>query len=94
MDMQSMRVIASDSLGDGPDVLAFDEGLGVLYVASESGVLSMFKLEGKTLKKLGHGSVARKAHTVAVDSETHFAYFPIENLNGKAVLRITEPASG
>jgi len=94
MDMQSMRVIASDSLGDGPDVLAFDEGLGVLYVASESGVVSVFKLEGKNLKQLGQASLARRAHTVAVDSQTHFAYFPIENLNGKPVLRITEPASG
>jgi YVTN family beta-propeller protein len=93
-DMDSMRVIASHSLGGGPDVLAFDDSLRLLYVASESGVLSVFKEAGKTLTKIGQAPLARKAHTVAVDSRTHRAYFPIENLEGRPVLRIVEPAIG
>jgi YVTN family beta-propeller protein len=91
VDMQSMRVIGSEWVGDGPDVLAFDETLHLLYVASESGVVSMFREEGKKLVKLGEGLLARNAHTVAVDSETHKAYFPLPNLSGRAVLRIMEP---
>ena len=42
VDMDSMRVTGSDSVGDGPDVLAFDDALKLLYVASESGVVSVF----------------------------------------------------
>src|SRR6516165_3000929 len=34
--MQSMRVTASDSLGEDGDVLAFDDVLRLLYVASDS----------------------------------------------------------
>jgi len=93
VDMESMRVTGSDSLGDGPDVLAFDETLHLLYVASESGVVSVFREEGKKLVKIGEGLLARNAHTVAVDSQTHQAYFPLTNVNGRPVLRVMEPIS-
>ena len=92
VDMESMRVIASDSLGESPDVLAFDDVLRRLYVASESGVISVFEEQGKKLTKLGEGLVARNAHSVAVDAETHRAYFPLQNVNGHPVLRVMEPA--
>ena len=91
-DMQSMKVIATDSVGKSPDVLAFDDGLHLLYVASESGMVSVFKEQGKVLKKVGEGVLASNAHSVAVDQQTHRAYFPIQNLKGKPVLRIMEPA--
>ena len=32
------------------------------------------------------------AHTVSVDPDTHLVYFPLQNLNGKPVLRIMEPS--
>jgi len=32
------------------------------------------------------------AHTVSVDPQTHFVYFPLQNLNGHPVLRIMTPA--
>jgi DNA-binding beta-propeller fold protein YncE len=90
LDMKSMRVVASASLGRGPDVLAFDDALHLLYVASESGVVSMFEEQGERLTKIGEGSVARNAHSVAVDPQTHLVYFPIQNLNGRPVLRVME----
>jgi YVTN family beta-propeller protein len=91
VSMESMRVIQSDSLGDGPDVLAFDDTLKLLYVASESGVVSVFEEQGKKLMKIGEGLLARNAHSVAVDPQTHRAYFPLQNANGRPVLRVMEP---
>ena len=91
VDMQSMRATASESLGDGPDVLAFDDVLHLLYVASESGVVSMFEEQEKHLTKIGQGFLARKAHSVAVDPQTHRVYFPLQNVNGRPVLRVMEP---
>ena len=91
VDMESMRVIQSDSLGGSPDVLAFDDALKLLYIASESGVVSVFEQQGKKLAKIGEGLLARNAHSVAVDPSTHRIYFPLQNVNGRPVLRVLEP---
>jgi DNA-binding beta-propeller fold protein YncE len=91
IDMVSMRVVASDSLGEGPDVLAFDDTLRRLYVASESGVVSVFEVRGKKLTKVGERLLARNAHSVAVDAQTHRVYFPLQNFNGHPLLRVMEP---
>lgn len=72
-------------------MLAFDDALHLLYVASESGIVSIFKEQGRTLKKVAEGHLADKAHSVTVDEQTHRVYFPVQNLNGRAVLRIMEP---
>ncbi|HKS91091.1 MAG TPA: hypothetical protein VJQ83_04110, partial [Tepidiformaceae bacterium] len=90
VDMESMRVIGSDSLGDGPDVLAFDEALHRLYVASESGVVSVFREDGKKLTKVGEGLLERNAHTVAVNPQTHEVYFPLANVDRRPVMRVME----
>jgi YVTN family beta-propeller protein len=91
VDMKSMKVVLSQSVGEDPDVLAFDAALHLLYVASESGVVSIFKEQERALKKIAEGLLADKAHSVAVDQQTHRVYFPLQNLNGRAVLRIMEP---
>lgn len=91
VDLDTKQVIARDTTGDGPDVLAFDDALRLLYVASESGVVTVFEQQGKRLQKRGESVVARRAHTVALDPETHRVYFPIENLGGHATMRIMEP---
>jgi YVTN family beta-propeller protein len=93
VDLDSKRVISSDSIGDGPDVLAFDPTLRLIYVASESGVVSVFQQDGKKLTKTGEWLLAKRAHSVAVDPDTHRVFFPIENLDGRAVLRIMEPVT-
>jgi DNA-binding beta-propeller fold protein YncE len=77
-----------------PDVLAFDSALNLLYVACESGGVSLFKAENGKLTKLGDAEVGPNSHTVAVDSKTHKAYFPLKNLNGAPVLRIMAPVQG
>ena len=78
-------------VGGGPDVLAFDSELKLLYVACESGGVSIFKADNGKLTKLGDAEVGPNSHTVAVDSKTHKVYFPLKNLNGAPVLRITVP---
>ena len=90
VDLASRKIVFSESVGEGPDVLAFDDGLHLLYVASESGVVSVFKQEGAETKKVGERLLAAHAHSVAVDSRTHRVYFPIENLNGRPVLRVMD----
>jgi DNA-binding beta-propeller fold protein YncE len=76
-----------------PDVLAFDRGLSLLYVAGESGGVSLFKAADGKLIKQGDAEVGPNSHTVSVDSKTHKAYFPLKNLNGAPVLRIMVPNS-
>jgi DNA-binding beta-propeller fold protein YncE len=90
VDLTSMRVMATHDTGEAPDVLAFDRGLGRLYVACESGTVSIFRERGRELFHEGDMNIPR-AHTVAVDPRTHEVYLPLENINGKPVLRIMRP---
>lgn len=88
LDMRSMKVISTQSVGTSPDVLALDSGWHYLYVASESGVVSVFDEQGHMLRKVGEGFVADAAHSIAVDPQTHYIYLPLENVNNQAVLMI------
>lgn len=92
VDLTSMKVLATYPVGKDPDVLAFDPGLGRLYVSAESGTVAAFRLGlGKAL--IPEGTIFMPhAHTVCVDPETHLVYFPLENVNGHPVLRIMELA--
>ena len=89
-DLATHRVTAVHGLGQYPDVLSFDAGLQRLYVASESGVVAVFVLHGRRLVKLGQAHLAYEAHSVAVDLR-HRVYFPLQNLDGRPVLRIMRP---
>jgi DNA-binding beta-propeller fold protein YncE len=93
LDLAKRRQRGLFPVGGTPDVLDFDPGLRRLYVASESGVVSVFAVNGDGLAKLGEGKVAEHAHSVAVDPDTHFVYFPLEDIDGKPVLRILRPTS-
>lgn len=88
LDLVSRRVVHQDIVGRPPDVLAFDPGTGHLYVASESGVVSVFRVEASGLVKEGQGWIAPRAHSVLVDPRTHLLYLPLENVNGQPVLRV------
>src|SRR5438034_6680510 len=90
-DLQTKKATATLSVGADPDVLAFDAGLHRLYVSAESGVISIFDERGRGLQKVAEGFFAANAHTVAVDSGTHRVYWPLQNVNGQPVLRITMP---
>jgi DNA-binding beta-propeller fold protein YncE len=89
-DLTSNKILAMHPVGEDPDVLAFDPGLGHLYVSSESGTVSVFKEHGKELVLEGQMSIPH-AHTVCVDPMTHLVYLPLENIDGRPILRIMEP---
>lgn len=92
VDLAAMKVLDELPTGDGPDVLAFDRTLRRLYVASESGVVSVFHERTGGVVEIARSELAPSAHTVAVDPETHLVYFPLEDVDGEPVLRITRPS--
>jgi YVTN family beta-propeller protein len=90
LDLQTRKVTARFDTGEGPDVLAFDQGLHRLYVASESGVVNVFDEQNRALTLKASGKLADNAHTIAVDQAAHRVYFPLENVDGHPVLRIMD----
>jgi len=92
-DMKNHSVENVFPVAGGPDVLAFDRGLQLLYVACESGAVSLFTCSNGKLQKVGNINVGPNSHSVSVDSDTHRAYFPLKNVNGSPILRIMTPAN-
>jgi len=90
VDLRTMKVSQTLTVPDDPDVVAWDPSWGRLYVAAESGAVSVFWLDGAKLRPLGELRAPR-AHTVSVDPRTHLVYVPLENVNGRSLLRIYEP---
>jgi DNA-binding beta-propeller fold protein YncE len=90
-DLTSKKILETHSVGEDPDVLAFDPELGLLYVSAESGTVSVFREWGRKLVSEGKLTMPH-AHTVCVDPKTHLVYFPLENVSGHPILRIMEPA--
>jgi DNA-binding beta-propeller fold protein YncE len=92
LDLRTMRVTQTASVGDSPDVLAFDPSNRRLYVAAESGVVAVFGETAHGLRKVGQAMLAPGAHTVAVDPRTHLVYFPLaRGTTGKPQLLIMRP---
>jgi DNA-binding beta-propeller fold protein YncE len=90
IDLTNMMVLATHSVGEDPDVLAFDRGLKRLYVSAESGNVTVFRERGKTLVSEGEFFMPH-AHTVCVEPDTHLVYFPLQDIEGHPLLRIMEP---
>lgn len=78
LDLGRLEVTGKATVGGSPDVLAFDNSLRRLYVASESGEVAVFAEQRHGLRKLGQAFLAPAAHAVAVDSRTHLVYFPLQ----------------
>jgi DNA-binding beta-propeller fold protein YncE len=91
VDLTNMKVLSTYPVGKDPDVLAFDTGLKRLYVSAESGNVTVFREQGKTLVSEG-GLFMPYAHTVCVDPDTHLVYFPLQDIDGHPLLRIMEPS--
>ena len=91
-DLKTKKATATLSVGADPDVLAFDAGLHRLYVSAESGIITIFDERERGLQKIAEGLFAPNAHSVAVDPTSHRVYFPLQNINGKPVLRIALPS--
>jgi len=92
LDLRTMHVTDRASIGLAADVLALDSSLHRLYVAAETGVVSVFAEHAHGVTKLGQALLASRAHTVAVDPRTHLVYFPLEmGVSGRPELLITTP---
>jgi DNA-binding beta-propeller fold protein YncE len=90
VDLNNYQEIGVSSIGADPDALDFDSVLGYLYVASESGVVSVFRVRNRKIEKIGDYPVGKNAHSVAVNPKTHFVYFPLQGDKNPA-LRIMKP---
>jgi DNA-binding beta-propeller fold protein YncE len=91
LDLTTDTVRQNLPVGEDPDVLAFDPSLHRLYVAAESGVVTVFAEQDRSLVTLGRKFLATEAHTVAVDPVTHLVYFALQDAGGKPMLRIMAP---
>jgi DNA-binding beta-propeller fold protein YncE len=93
VDLGGAHAVTSAPTGSGPDVLSIDPGLGWLYVAAESGDLTVFDIQKPGVALIGHDSPGANSHSVAVDPTTHRVFFPLmAGPKGTPVLRIMRPA--
>jgi DNA-binding beta-propeller fold protein YncE len=93
LDLDDLQEGAALDLVKDPDVMDMDPELHLLYVAGESGMVSIFREKDRKLEKIGDFPVGRDAHSVQVDPGTHFVYFPIPKVGKEPVLRVMKPAS-
>jgi hypothetical protein len=92
VDIAGARVVGMAPTGNNPDVLSIDPGLGWLYVAAESGDLTVFDIDQPGVVLVGHDQPGPDSHTVSVDPATHRVFFPLMmGPSGTPVLRIMKP---
>ena len=77
VNMNTWRVTATAIVGVEPDVVAFDRRAGRLYVAAESGWVTVLQRHGHRLRVIYSNYLAADAHVVAVDPATGRSYFPV-----------------
>ena len=92
VELSSGRVLGNQPVAHDPDVLALDPSARRLYVASESGNLSVFDISSAAAPlALGEVFVGADAHAVAVDPNSHRLYFALADVDGRLVLRELAP---
>lgn len=89
IDLETGTVAASLEVGAEPDIISLDTGLRRLYVASESGVLTVVGTAGPAV--VARGPAGPNAHSVVVDPDTHRVYLPLGDVDGRSVLRVLAP---
>ena len=87
VDLGARRIVERLPVGQDPDVLALDPRWERLYVAAESGVVSVFAIRHDRVAPEGD-VVIPHAHSIAVDPRTHSVYLPLQSVQGRPVLRI------
>src|SRR5262245_10740244 len=88
-DLDSHQTIAHLPMAKGADVVQFDPGLGRIYVACNSGAISVFQMDSPDrFRKLEDVPVPKKVHSLVVDERTHRVYAPAEQDQGKPVARM------
>jgi YVTN family beta-propeller protein len=91
-DLRKLLQTKTVPIGSDPDVLAYDRGRSILYVACESGTVTMLAASNEGPRKLAEAFLAENAHVVAVDERTHRLYFPLPQPGGTPLLRVMEPS--
>ena len=92
VDLLNRTMIDHHEVGKTPDVLAYDSDTKRVYVAAESGWVSIFDHDHGHLTARGSAFLADGAHSLALDPTTHHSYIPIpKDHNGSPVLREYEP---
>jgi DNA-binding beta-propeller fold protein YncE len=89
-NLNTLKVLSIYQVGEDPDVLAYDPGLKHLYVSAKSVTVTVFQMNNRKLDLLSSFEMPH-AHTVALDPKTHLVYFPLENIDGRPILRIMQP---
>ncbi len=93
VDLGGAHAVSLGATGAGPDVLSIDPGVGWLYVAAESGDLTVFDINQPGVALVGHDSPGANSHTVAADPVTHRVFFPLPmGGNGTPELHIMKPS--
>jgi DNA-binding beta-propeller fold protein YncE len=77
VDMTTWRVTGTANVGVEPDVVAFDSKADRVYVASESGQVTVFQRDGLGVDVIASQYLGDDAHSVAVDPATGHSYFPV-----------------
>lgn len=90
-DLNASRVVQTFDVGKEPDVLALDPVRHRLYVASESGIVTIFNTASQNIVKLGDGYAGDNAHSIAFDPSTGLVYLPLRDIDGHPALRIMRP---
>jgi DNA-binding beta-propeller fold protein YncE len=93
VNQTNWTVTATNGVGEDPDVLAYDASAHRLYVAAESGIVTILDRRDHRLAVAGSGHLANGAHVVAVDPHTQRSYYPVPSgSNGHPALLEREPA--
>ena len=77
LSLPGLNRLGSLRVGHEPDVLALDPPRRLLYVASESGVVTTINTTTPAGRVTGRDMLGDNAHIVAVDPTTGEAYFPL-----------------
>ena len=86
--------LAAASFCERCERVAHDPETARVYVAAESGWVSIFDHQQGHLTGRGSAHLADGAHSLALDPTTHHTYFPIpKGANGSPVLWESEPAT-
>lgn len=84
--LSSGQTLARYPTGKKPDVLSFDPVRKMLYVAAESGEVSVYKQSGTLLTPLATDFLWKNAHTIFIDPRTHRLYLPLQSIgNGPGI---------
>ena len=88
------QILGAAHVGDEPDVLAYDAGTHRLYIACESGWVTILDLHERTLAVTASAYLADGAHVVAVDPDSHHSYYPVPaGADGRPALLERDPTS-